>query len=153
MKKMTTPRLAAWLSVALTLNPAGGFAQDSKTTGVKAEVVPAMRETTINQQVFAGNEARIAAMNSVQADCSQGPIPDLRIATAPSMGEFRLEEITIAIDRKADDRRANCNGMPLKAVGVFYKSKPGSVGQDTIVIDVDFKNGDVRRFSYKITVR
>ena len=49
--------------------------------------------------------------------------------------------------------RFSCNGKPVKAVAVFYNLKAGYTGDDNAVIDVDFKTGQVRRFSYKITVR
>lgn len=119
----------------------------------KAETVSTFNETDVNRDVFAGNEARIAAMNSVYSDCSSGPVPVLRIVTAPKIGEYRLEEITIPLDRRADDERARCNGTPVHALGVFYKPNPDATGMDTLVVDVDFKNGRVRRFNYKITVR
>ena len=43
------------------------------------------------------------------------------------------------VDRPAGNPRANCNGKPVTAVGIFYKSNVDYVGQDNIVIDVDFK--------------
>jgi hypothetical protein len=99
-----------------TVNAAGASAQASKV-----EAVSTVTETSINRDVFAGNEARIAAMNSVHSDCSPGPVPAPRMVTAPKIGEYRLEEITIALDRRADDERAKCNGAPVRALGVFYK--------------------------------
>ena len=122
-------------------------AQDSTGRAAKSASVQ------IGREVFTGNESRIAAMNYVNADCSPGPVPGLRIVTAPQNGEYRLEEITIPVDRRANDTRASCNGKPVTAVGVFYKSKAGFNGEDTMAIDVDFKSGFIRHYDYKITVR
>jgi hypothetical protein len=66
-------------------------------------------------------QAGIAAMNSVHSDCSPEPVPALRVVTAPKIGGYRLEEIMIALDHRADDERAKCNGAPVRALGVFYK--------------------------------
>ena len=156
MQNVTALQSAIWLAIALSLNTSATVAQDSKQGSkatVKAEVVPTLRETSINAELFAGNEARIAAFNFVNADCSSGPVPDLRIIKAPKFGDYRLEQITIPIDRSADNSRAACNGKPVNAVGVFYKPKTETTGQDMMIIDVDFRNGTVRRFRYKITVR
>lgn len=113
----------------------------------------AITETTVNRDVFTGNESQIGAMHSVKADCSSGPIPVLRVVTAPQNGEYRFKETTYAVDRKPGDSRVACNGKKVDAVGVHYKSKADFTGADNIVIDVDIKSGTVRRFSFKITVR
>lgn len=148
------PKIATLLSAAaLALSPAIALAQDSKKPAAKAEITRPIAETIVNRDAFTGNEIRIAAMQMVNADCTSGPLPSLRIATAPQNGEQRQEEISVPVDRKSGDPRANCNGKPVNAVGVFYKSKEGFAGKDNVVIDVDFKNGTVRRFNYKITVR
>jgi hypothetical protein len=138
---------------AIALNAAAATAQESKKPSSKVDIVRTIPETIVNREAFSGNEIRIAAMQVVNADCTSGPIPLLRVATAAQSGEQRQEEVTVAVDRKAGDPRASCNGKPVTAVGVFYKSKEGFTGKDNVVIDVDFKNGNVRRFNYKITVR
>jgi hypothetical protein len=149
MRKIVTMLSAATLALAPAIAPA----QDSKKPPAKAEIARPIAEMIVNRDAFSGNEMRIAAMQVVNADCTSGPTPLLRIATAPQNGEQRQEEITVPVDRKAGDPRANCNGKPVTAVGVFYKSKEGFTGKDNVAIDVDFKNGTVRRFNYKITVR
>jgi hypothetical protein len=110
-------------------------------------------ETTVNRDVFTGNQSPIGAMHTVKADCSSRPIPVLRVITAPQNGEYRFEETTYADERKPGDSRAACNGKNVDAVGVHYKSKADFTGADNIVIDVDFKDGTVRLYNSKITVR
>jgi hypothetical protein len=140
--------------LALALMPAATTAQEkTKKAAGKAEVAKGLAEQSLNRELFSGSESRIAAMNSVNADCTPGPVPSLRIVTAPENGTHRLEEMTYAVDRPPGDARASCNGKLVSAVGIFYKSNAGYIGPDRIVIDVDFKNGSVRRFNYKITVR
>jgi hypothetical protein len=146
------------VSLLLLLVPFAAAAQDQKQDqkqepAPKAVITRAVPETVVQREVFTGNEARIAAPNWVNTDCTSGPLPDLRISTPPQNGSLRQEEITMPIERPKDNNRASCNGKPVKAAAVFYKSKPGFTGSDNVVIDVDFKTGVVRRFNYKITVR
>lgn len=153
MRNAIPLRLSVYLALAAALVSVSAAAQDAKKSGSKATISRAVKETVIYRDVFTGNEARIAYPNWVNADCTSGPLADLRISTAPQNGELRMEEITVPIDRPKNNSRFDCNGKPVKAVGVFYKSKAGYTGSDNVVIDVDFKTGVVSRFNYKITVR
>jgi len=113
----------------------------------------ARSERTFNREVLADNEARIAAMNWVNTDCSSGELPTLRFASQPQNGVTRTEEVTIPIDRPTNGNLASCNGKPVQALAIFYKPNTGYTGPDTVVIDVDFHKGNVTRLNYKITVR
>lgn len=121
-----------------------------KPATIKPEIGINLPEERFSRSVFSGNEARLAAFNSVNADCSSGPLPDLRIVTAPAHGAYRLEETTIQIDRPPNTARASCNGKPVSAVAVHYKPTAEFVGSDDLVVDVDFRNGTVRRYIYAI---
>ncbi len=156
MQNTALLRASLWLVLALV--PIAAAAQDAKPADtkrppVKAVITRAIPETVVMREVFSGNEARIAAPNWLNADCSSGEVPSLRIATPPQNGELRQEEITMPAERPKNNPRADCIGKPVKAAAVFYKSKAGYTGSDDVVIDVDFKTGVVRRFEYKITVR
>jgi hypothetical protein len=120
----------------------------------KAQIAPpALNDTRITRDVYSGKEERIAAMNYVYADCSSGPPPDLHVIAAPKNGNYRFETTTIPVDRRADSSRAACNGKPVNAVAVYYTANDAFTGGDSMVIDVDFRNGTVRRYDYAITVR
>jgi hypothetical protein len=137
-------------SYVLTVNRKSG---NSKKPDATAEVARPLPTLNLNRDVFSGSEVRIAAMNFVNADCSSGPTPDLRIVTTPLNGEIRQEEITMPVSRPPGDPRSTCNGKPVSAVAVFYKSKAEFTGKDNVVIDVDYKTGLVKRFSYQIIAR
>jgi hypothetical protein len=124
-----------------------------KADSPKPAAVGQLPEARFSRSVFSGNETRLAAFNYVNADCSSGPLPDLRIVTEPAHGAYRLEPTTIQIDRKPDDARAACNGKAVSAVAVHYKPTAEFVGGDDLVVDVDFRNGTVRRYIYAISVR
>ena len=126
---------------------------EAKKTDAKQTIERRLPETRLKKDVFSGNEFRFAAMNTVNTDCSSGPIPEVRIVTQPVNGEIRMQQIRYVVDRSADDRRVHCNGKEVDALGLFYKSRDGFVGEDKLSVDVDYKTGTVRRYLYVIVVR
>jgi len=119
----------------------------------KAKISVDPPQQRYNKRVFSGNEIRFAAMHNVNADCSGGPIPQVRFRAEPAHGTVRVEEFSHIVNRVAGDHRAYCNGKQVGALGLFYKSAEGFVGEDTIDLEVDFKTGLVRRYLYTIDVR
>jgi hypothetical protein len=118
-----------------------------------AKVAAASFKTTEHQKsTLSGSESRIAAMHSVNPDCSSGSLPKVRIVTKPASGELRVEPIKITVNREATNHRAHCNGKTVDAVAVFYKSKEQYVGADKVVLDVDFKHGGINRYTYAVDV-
>ena len=107
----------------------------------------------VARSVLKGNETRLAAPNYLNADCSSGPLPDLRIISAPKNGAYRTEETSVPAERPSGNSRVACNGKPVNAVAIYYKPKDEFAGDDEMVVDVDFKDGNVRRYLYAITVR
>ena len=65
----------------------------------------------------------------------------------------RFDGIVAPVERPAGDLRAMCNGKRAISVGIFYKSNKGFVGADSVVVDIDFKQGFVGHFGYDIEVR
>jgi hypothetical protein len=132
-------------------------AVSQKSAGAKRRVAqskPKHRlEEVREKQAFSGNESRIAAMNVVKADCSPGPLPEVRVVTPPSSGDVRLEPIKHAVNRDKSNKRSRCNGKTVDAVAVFYKSKSDFTGADKLVLDVDFKAGTIKRYIYAIDIR
>jgi hypothetical protein len=115
--------------------------------------VPDAAPIVESRDVFTGSEARIAAMNYLNADCSSGPVPVVRVATPPANGDVRLEKTTVSANHRATAALSHCNGKPVDAMGVFYTSKGEFTGVDTIILDVDFRHGAIVRYIFKINVR
>jgi len=136
-------------AILVTASAAFGEAKKAESAQIERKVP----ETREKRDGFSGTEFRLGAMNYVKADCSSGPVPDVRIVAKPANGELRTEQIVYIVDRTPDNRRAHCNGKEVDAVGLFYKSRDGFVGRDKVLVDVDYKNGTVRRFLYDIAVR
>lgn len=144
-------RTALCICLAAMLVPCAAGAQTTKPTTPPVE--RARSELTFNREVFSGSETRLGAPNWVNADCTSGELPAIRIATPPQNGTTRMQEMTVPVDRPANDPRASCIGKPVQALAIFYKPKDGFTGADTVALDVDFHMGTVRRLIYKITVR
>lgn len=140
-------RVAISLAIALLL-PLAAAAQNAPQEQDKSE-----SQAAIKRAGFAGNEMRLAVFNNLNTDCSSAARPDVRIVTPPANGSVRVEALFVAVDRPAGDPRAHCVGKRADSVGVFYKAKNGFVGDDQIVLDIDFKTGTVRHFVYAIEVR
>jgi hypothetical protein len=133
------------------VNPASSQAQ--KQSASKAKIEKKLPETRSQKNAFSGNEFRVSALNSLEKDCSGGPIPDVRVVEKPANGELRIETIRYIVNRTSDNAFAHCNGKEVDAMGLFYKSNEKFTGRDQITVDVDFKTGTVRRFIYTIDVR
>jgi hypothetical protein len=103
--------------------------------------------------VFTGNEMLMAVFNTLASDCSAVVRPDVRIVTPPANGVVRFDGIIAPIERPPGDLRQMCNGKRAISVGIFYKSNKGFVGADSVVVDIDFKQGFVGHFGYDIEVR
>jgi hypothetical protein len=132
-------------------------AVSQKSAGAKRRVAQSKSKSRLEEvrekQAFSGSESQIAAMNIVKADCSPGPLPEVRVVTPPSSGDVRLEPIKYAVSREKSNPRAHCNGKTVDAVAVFYKSKSDFTGADKLVLDVDFRAGTVKRYFYAINIR
>jgi hypothetical protein len=147
-------RLVSRLAVATAMVCAAfASSQAWSEPAKKAKITVDPQEQRYNRSVFSGNEIRFAAMHNVNADCSGGPIPQVRLRTEPAHGTVRVEEFSHIVNRAAGDARVYCNGKQVGALGLFYKSAEGFVGEDTITVEVDFKTGTVRRYRYTIEVR
>lgn len=102
--------------------------------------------------VFSGSESRLGVLGGVQADCSV-LLPNIRISKQPAKGEVRLDQTRAVISFPKDNNLTTCNGREVGAVGVFYKSNDDFTGEDRLILDVDYKVGVVRQFTFLINVR
>jgi hypothetical protein len=143
--------VAAVGSSICNVNPTSS--QNQEQSASKAKIEKKLTETRSQKSAFSGNEFRVTAMNSLQKDCSGGPIPDIRVIEKPVNGELRIEAIRYVVNRTSDNAFAHCNGKEVDAMGLFYKSSEKFAGRDRITVDVDYKTGTVRRFIYTIDVR
>ena len=124
----------------------------SQSSKSKKAAAPSTSEVEAKVSVFSGNELRLGPFWFVEADCSSRLI-DVRIAHKPANGEVVFKEAKTVVEVKKDTIRARCNGTPINAIAAFYTSREGFTGQERIAIDIDAKNGLIRRYNYIVSVR
>ncbi len=107
----------------------------------------------VRASVFSGNESRIGILANVNSRCQSEDLPDVKVARKPAKGELRLDTTPVVIGVTRASAYWRCNGKEVEMVGVFYKANEGFVGDDRIVVDVDYKIGQVRRVTYVVKVR
>jgi hypothetical protein len=73
----------------------------------------------------AGKDVRVGVYVNVQPDCTSGPLPSIRLSSAPAHGKVTV--------RKAKVRATNykqCLALEADGYVAFYKSKPDFSGND-----------------------
>jgi len=92
-----------------------------------------------------GVEVQIAVHSSWTGSCQQRARVVVVLTNPPKNGEVSMRPVETG-------KPPGC-AWSVSGTGVFYKSKAGFNGEDTMAIDVDFKSGFIRHYDYKITVR
>jgi len=114
---------------------------------------PQVETRQVNRATFTGSESWLLNLYVVQADCTQNQEPEVRMVSHPKNGEVRFEQRKVPISFTKESPRAHCNGKPVDAVSVVYKSKDGFVGVDRMTMDVNYKDGFIIRYVYSVDVR
>ena len=110
---------------------------------------PAAAQTSINRAETAtpGKATRLAIAPNLKKDCSAGPTPEVRVVTTPKNGSL----ITRAGKVKTP-ASYRCPNVEAQVQGVFYQSNARYTGSDEAVFDIKTSDGQVERFTIKITV-
>ena len=98
-----------------------------------------------------GTEQSIDKFYLVPADCSS-VLPFGQILEPPAHGAVRLIEGTGSANFDANAASAVCNGRPVKALVLNYRSEPGYVGTDGFRAAVVFPGGSFRSAKYEVRV-
>jgi hypothetical protein len=96
------------------------------------------QESTVNRaaQGQAGKDIRVGVYANVQSDCTSGPLPSIRLSTAPAHGKVTVKKAKInATNFK------QCLAVEVPAFVALYKSQPDFSGDDVFVLEVKFPNG------------
>jgi hypothetical protein len=110
-------------------------------------------ESEVRRSGFSGNEMQLGLFWWVNPDCSSSQRPDVRIVKAPSHGEMTFKEVFSVVEIRGGHPRARCNGQPVAAVGMFYTSNEDFTGQERLTVDIDYRDGSVRRQTVVVDVR
>ena len=92
----------------------------------------------IERQIKAmpGRDARVAVYTSIQADCTSGPLPAIRLALAPQHGTVSVRRATL----KATNFK-QCLATEVPALVAFYRANQNFDGADSFDLEVNFAGG------------
>jgi hypothetical protein len=95
----------------------------------------------------AGEDIRVGVYVNVQQDCTSGPLPTIRLSTAPAHGRVTVKKAKI----NATNYR-QCLALEVPGYVALYKSQPDFSGSDVFVLEVKFPNGktEVQRFTVTV---
>ncbi|GKQ49737.1 hypothetical protein [Bradyrhizobium sp. Ce-3] len=109
---------------------------------------PVPQQTTVERQVraLANRDTQIGIYLNVLPDCTSGPLPTIRLVTAPAAGKVVVK----SAKAKATNYKA-CLALEVPAYVAFYKAPPEFLGDDALTIEVKYQGG--RTEIQKITVK
>ncbi|GEP11533.1 4-aminobutyrate aminotransferase [Methylobacterium gnaphalii] len=112
-----------------------------------AAPVHAQTVTTRSETVAPGKVKRLVISPNLKKDCSTGPLPEIKIVTAPKNGQLQTKS-----GKLKTPSSYRCPSKEAQAVAVFYKSKNDFTGTDQVLVDLKTADGVVERQDIRITV-
>ncbi|WOH84454.1 hypothetical protein RX327_15625 [Bradyrhizobium sp. BEA-2-5] len=117
----------------------------------QAPAQPVPRETTVERQVraLANRDTQIGLYLNVLPDCTSGPLPTIRLVTAPAAGKVVVK----SAKAKATNYKA-CLALEVPAYVAFYKAPPEFLGDDALTIEVKYQGGrtEIQKITVKVSV-
>ena len=110
---------------------------------------PALAQTTVtrSETVPTGKQARLVIVPNLKKDCSLGPMPEIKVTTAPGSGSL----ITKAGKLKTP-AKYRCPNKEAEVQALFYQSKDGYTGSDSVVVEIKNADGEIEKRDIRITV-
>ena len=110
---------------------------------------PALAQTTVTRSETAasGKSVRLAIVPNLKKDCSTGPMPEIRVSSAPKNGSLITK-----VGKIKTPAKYRCPSKEAAVQAVFYQSKDGFTGSDEVTVDVKDSDGNVQTQNIKITV-
>ena len=94
-----------------------------------------------------GRDVRVGVYTDIRPDCVSGPLPGIRLVTAPAHGTVTVKRGTL----KATNFK-QCLGIDVPAFVAFYHSAADFSGADTFEIEITLQNGRKQRQLFHVTV-
>jgi hypothetical protein len=114
-----------------------------------ALAAPALAQTSNyrSMNVVGGKPARVAVVTALKKDCSAGTIGGVKVVTVPKHGNLSLKR-----GKLKTPASFRCPNVETQAEAVFYQPKAKFTGDDEIVYETKSADGQIERFTVKITV-
>jgi hypothetical protein len=139
--------VAIGIAVAAVAGAAPAMAQDT-TTPAPASPAPAPADpapgtaapnTTTVERSAKGPTAKaiqVGVYLNVQADCTSGTLPAIRLVAKPANGTITLKQGKVTATNYKQ-----CLALEVPGFIAFYQSKPDFVGTDMAIIEVKYPQG------------
>ncbi|MBU6461148.1 MAG: hypothetical protein KGK01_13155 [Bradyrhizobium sp.] len=118
------------LQVLALAGAPSAFAQDATSTS------PAMTTVERSTKGPTAKSIRIGIYLNVQADCTSGILPAIRLVAAPANGT-----ISIKRGKVTATNYKQCLALEVPGFIAFYQSRPDFVGTDMAIIEVKYPQG------------
>jgi len=109
----------------------------------------ARAQETIERQLKAvpGHAVRVDIFTDVRPDCTSGPLPAIRLATAPAHGTVIVKRATL----RATNLK-QCLAIEVPAFVAFYRAAADFSGPDMFELEIGAPDGRKRRERVEVTV-
>ena len=106
----------------------------------------------ISKSVSSGKRVQIDRYMGWNNDCSFQTI-NIDVVQKPKSGSTDARVVNSKISKAQSGSSGKCFGKPIKGLGVYYKSKSGYRGQDSMKIRMKVRGQAPVTFIYNIKVR
>jgi hypothetical protein len=97
--------------------------------------------------VAPGRDTRVGIYTSIRPDCTSGPLPTIRLASAPAHGTVTVKRATL----KATNIK-QCLAIDVPAFAAYYRAAPDFAGADDFLLEVTFIGGGKEVQHFKVSV-
>jgi hypothetical protein len=95
----------------------------------------------------AGREVRVGIYTNIRPDCTSGPLPAIRLVTAPAHGAVSVKRGTL----KATNLK-QCLGIEVPAFVAFYRAAGDFNGADEFELEIGLAGGGKRLQHFRVDV-
>ena len=95
----------------------------------------------------AGKDIRVGVYVNVRPDCASGPLPTIRLGTAPAHGK-----VTVRKAKVGTTNYKQCLALEANGYVAFYKSTPDFSGNDVFILEVKFPSGRMETQRFTVTI-
>ena len=120
--------------------------------GLAAMVIsgPALAQDSVHRtaQVAAGQTVRLGVFGNVKADCSPGPLPEIKLITSPRAGA-----VIVRRGRAKTNESARCANIEVPMQAIYYQANANFAGEEELSFEVKSASGKVVIHNLKVNVR
>ena len=105
----------------------------------------ALVERAVN--ALPGRDARVGIYADIRPDCTSGPLPAIRLASAPAHGTVSVKRAML----KATNVK-QCLAIDVPAFVAFYRAVPDFSGADAFQLEITFAGGRKEIQNFRVSV-